>query len=224
MNGPCRVRRRSYRILRCAKERSWHIQGLTRRCSRPRARLRFTLEMSAIVSVCCVPCTRGSRQLILSLVRCMTRAAVTVLACLLAACSSSDTAPVATLAPLFVCGRAIPTLDSSLVGDPGYAPPQPSPARVRRVPRPAYAEYAPLPPYPYEARLRFLEPTMLVQLRVTSKGTVRQATVLRSTAPAWLNRAVADTLRSWKLPPGTAQDVRIPIVYSLHCENERPNT
>ena len=39
------------------------------------------LGVSAVASVCCVACTAGSRQLILSLVRCMsTRAAVVVFA------------------------------------------------------------------------------------------------------------------------------------------------
>ena len=37
------------------------------------ASLRFTLGVSAAESVCCVACTEGSRQLILCLVRCMSR-------------------------------------------------------------------------------------------------------------------------------------------------------
>jgi TonB family protein len=150
----------------------------------------------------------------------MSRMAVALFACLIAGCTGLDTTHMTTLPPLFVCGRAVPTLDSTLRGDPlNNARASPPTVPICRVPSAAYAVYAPLPPYPYSARLRGLEPTMLLRLRVTSDGAVSQATVLRSTGPVWLNRAVADTLRRWKLPSGTAQDVRIPIVYSLRCEN-----
>ena len=81
----------------------------------------------------------------------------------------------------------------------------------------ASATYAPLPRYPYEARLRRLEPKMMLELRVASNGSVHRLNVVQSPGFAWLDRSTADTLRQWRFKAGVAGRLRIPVTFSLRC-------
>ena len=137
----------------------------------------------------------------------MLRIAAFMCASLLTACASVATHDSVTLAPLYVCGHY----------PYDFEEPPIKPIRVPHESATTSATYAPLPRYPYEARLRRLEPTMLVELRVASNGSVSRLNVVQSTGFAWLDRSTADALRQWRFKPGMAERLRILVTFSLRC-------
>ena len=153
----------------------------------------------------------------LCLVRCMSRSAAFLLASLLTACVSVATQEAVTLPPLFVCGHY----------PYDFEDPPIKPIRIPHQSATASATYAPLPPYPYEAHLKRLEPKTVLELQVASNGSVRRINVVQSTGFVWLDRSTADALRQWRFKPGIAEHLRIPVTFSLRCpkiaEEQRRN-
>ena len=137
----------------------------------------------------------------------MLRGAAFFCALLLTACASVATRDVVTLPPLFVCGHY----------PYDFEEPPIKPIRIPHESATASATYAPLPRYPYEVRLKRLEPTMVVELRIASNGSVSQLNVIQSTGFVWLDRSTADTLRQWRFKPGIAERLRIPVTFDLRC-------
>ena len=137
----------------------------------------------------------------------MSRGVVLLVVSLSAACASFGSVEVVTLAPLFVCGHY----------PYDFEEPPIKPIKIPRESATASATYAPMPRYPYEARLRRLEPKMMLELRVTSNGSVSRLNVVQSSGFVWLDRSTADALRQWRFKPGIAERLRIPVTYSLRC-------
>src|SRR5947208_2919359 len=137
----------------------------------------------------------------------MSRSVVLLVALLSTACASVGTREVVTLPPLFVCGHY----------PYDFEEPPIKPIRIPHESATASARYAPLPRYPYEARLKRLEPTMVVELRIASNGSVSRLNVVQSTGFVWLDRSTADTLRQWRFKPRIAERLRIPVTFSLRC-------
>src|SRR5947207_13452351 len=101
----------------------------------------------------------------------MSRSVVLLVALLSTACASVGTREVVTLPALFVCGHY----------PYDFEEPPIKPIRIPHMSPTASAIYAPLPPYPYEARLKRLEPKMVMELRVTPNGSVSRVNVAQST-------------------------------------------
>ena len=139
----------------------------------------------------------------------MSRVVTILLAWLLAACASVDTREVVTLPVLFICGHYPRDFDEPPI----------KPIRIPHASPTTSAMWAPLPPYPYAARLKRLEPKMLLELYVTPKGAVRRVNVVQSTGLVWLDRSAADALRQWRFKAGITGRLRIPVTYSLRCPN-----
>jgi TonB family protein len=76
--------------------------------------------------------------------------------------------------------------------------------------------FAPKPQYPYEARCRHITGYGICVLQVRPDGTVRDATMIRSTGSAILDNATVQTFRRWLFVPGRADEVKIPIRYNSY--------
>ena len=137
----------------------------------------------------------------------MSRGVILFVASLSAACVSFGAREVVTLPPLFVCGHY----------PYDFEEPPIKPITVPHESATASATYAPLPRYPYEARLKRLEPKMMLELRLAPNGSVSQLNVVQSTGFVWLDRCAADALREWRFKPGVAEHLRIPVTFSLRC-------
>ena len=80
----------------------------------------------------------------------------------------------------------------------------------------ALALYAPKPGYPYEARRGNITGSGIAELTVNSEsGTVIDARMSQSTGSAVLDNATIETLRRWRFKPGVAENVEVPITYTL---------
>jgi TonB family protein len=80
----------------------------------------------------------------------------------------------------------------------------------------ALSLYAPRPNYPYEARRGGVTGSGIAELTVNSAtGTVIDARMSQSTGSAILDRATVETLRTWRFKPGVADNVDVPITYTL---------
>src|SRR5262249_31872220 len=77
--------------------------------------------------------------------------------------------------------------------------------------------YAPAPTYPLEARKHHWEGVGLVELRLGPDRTVRSVKILRSTGHSLLDDDATQALRLWKFTRDSADHIRVPITYSLHC-------
>jgi TonB family protein len=76
--------------------------------------------------------------------------------------------------------------------------------------------YAPRPVYPYEARRQRLTGSGVALLSVDqNSGTVTDVVMTQSCGNAILDNSTLDALRRWRLKPGTATKVRVPITYTL---------
>jgi TonB family protein len=76
--------------------------------------------------------------------------------------------------------------------------------------------YAPKPTYPYEARRTGTLGTGVAQLRVNSAaGNVIDARMAQSTGSAILDNATLEALKRWRFKPGVAENVDVPITYTL---------
>jgi TonB family protein len=98
--------------------------------------------------------------------------------------------------------------------------PHPIPGKPVHIPHPPRGTtplYAPAPKYPLEARKHHWEGGGLVELRLGPDHTVRTVKVLRSTGHSVLDEDAAQALRLWKFTRDSADQIRVPITYSLHC-------
>lgn len=80
----------------------------------------------------------------------------------------------------------------------------------------ALALFAPRPNYPYEARRSGITGSGVAQLRVNSAtGNVIKTRMAQSTGSLILDNATVETLRRWRFKPGVAENVEVPITYTL---------
>jgi TonB family protein len=79
----------------------------------------------------------------------------------------------------------------------------------------AKALYAPLPVYPYKARLQSWEGRGMYMLLLRPNGTVSGVAVLRSTGLKELDVAAARALIQWRFAPSKFSKVRIPINFRM---------
>lgn len=82
---------------------------------------------------------------------------------------------------------------------PGEAPPAFTAALVPD--RVAAAAFTPAPPYPPEARVRGQQGTVLVRVDIGADGRVTAVAVARSSGVEALDRAVLETVRTWRFDP-----------------------
>ena len=76
--------------------------------------------------------------------------------------------------------------------------------------------FAPKPNYPYEARRGGITGTGVAHLSVnTAAGNVIDARMSQSTGSAILDNATLGTLRRWQFKPGVAENIDVPITYTL---------
>jgi TonB family protein len=137
----------------------------------------------------------------------MARALVVLLASLFAGCASVDHGHVVTLPAFFVCGRDVYWFEHP-------------PIKTFKAPRfsaPKSVVYSPSQNYPYEARLKLWEGSMLLELQITSQGSVDHVEILQHTRYPLLELAAKQGFRRWRFTPGTASRVRIPVTFSWHC-------
>jgi TonB family protein len=137
----------------------------------------------------------------------MSRVAVVLLTSLLAGCASVGSRDVVTLPALFICGRDVYWFEHPPVKT-FKAPPFSPPKNVL---------YSPPPDYTYEARLERWEDTMLVELQVTSMGTVDHVRIVKHPRHPLFELVAKRDFPKWRFRPGTADRVRIPVTFSLHC-------
>jgi len=98
--------------------------------------------------------------------------------------------------------------------------PHPQPGNVVKVPHAPPGTmpiYAPSPKYPPEARQKHWEGMMLLELQIRPDGTVRDAKVLQSTGHTLLDQDAIQAFRKWKFTRDSADHIRVPVTYSLHC-------
>jgi TonB family protein len=137
----------------------------------------------------------------------MSRAAIALLASLLAACASVNTRETTMLPTLFVCGHY----------PYDFEDPPIKPIKIPRVSPVSSAVLSSQPRYPYEARLNRWEGTLSLDLLVEPNGTVRRAKVTQSSGRALLDRCAVAAFRHWRFKPGTADHLQVPVTYSLRC-------
>jgi|tagenome__1003787_1003787.scaffolds.fasta_scaffold19998061_2 TonB family protein len=58
---------------------------------------------------------------------------------------------------------------------------------------------------------------MLLDLQITSQGTVDHVKILQHTPYPLLELAAADGFRQWRFAPSTANRIRMPVTFSWHC-------
>ena len=98
--------------------------------------------------------------------------------------------------------------------------PHPQPGKAVRMPHAPPGTKpvsAPSPKYPLEARQKHWEGMMLLELQIRPDGTVRDAKVLQSTGHALLDQDALQAFRKWKFTSDSADHIRVPVTYSLHC-------
>jgi TonB family protein len=137
----------------------------------------------------------------------MSRAAAVLLAWLLVACAGVNTREVVVLPALFVCGHY----------PYDFEEPPIKPIKIPHVSPISSAVYSPQPRYPYEARLNRWEATLSLELVVRSDGTVRDAKVVQTSGHPVLDRSAVDAFLQWRFKVGIADQIRIPVTYSLRC-------
>lgn len=78
------------------------------------------------------------------------------------------------------------------------------------------AIYAPMPVYPYKARLQRWEGRGMFMLLIRPNGTVSGVAVLRSTGLKQLDVAAAKTLIQWRFPPARSDSkVKVPVNFRM---------
>ena len=78
------------------------------------------------------------------------------------------------------------------------------------------ALYAPRPDYPYEARRTGTTGSGVAQLTVNFvAGNVINARMAQSTGSVILDRATVDALQRWRFKPGVAENIDVPVTYTL---------
>ena len=78
----------------------------------------------------------------------------------------------------------------------------------------AMAVRAPIPVYPYKAKLDHIAGDGVCVMTVdTASGKVTDATMEQSTGNAILDKATTNAFRKWRFKPGTVSTVRVPITY-----------
>lgn len=76
--------------------------------------------------------------------------------------------------------------------------------------------YAPKPNYPYEARRTGTTGSGIARLTVNSAvGVVIDVRIAQSTGSAILDNATLEALRRWRFKPGLAENVDVPITFTL---------
>jgi TonB family protein len=136
----------------------------------------------------------------------MTRIAV-VLLLLYAASANGALEKVLTLPRLFVCGRDVYWFEHP-------------PVMTTPVPWfsfPSNVLYFARPDYPYEARLKLMEGSMLIDLRIKPDGTVERIEIVQPPRYPLLALAAKEGFRHWRFSRGTPERVQIPVTFSLHC-------
>ena len=136
----------------------------------------------------------------------MTRIAFLLLAALTASATLAS-AKVLTLPRLFVCGRDVYWFEHP-------------PVKTTAVPWfsvPSNVLYFARPDYPYEARLKLMEGSLLVELRTKPDGTVEHVEIVRHPRYPLLELAAKQGFRQWRFAHGTPDRVRIPVTFSLRC-------
>ena len=137
----------------------------------------------------------------------MARAVVLLLASLFAGCASVDHDQVVTLPAYFICGVDVYWFEHA-------------PIKTFKAPRfsaPKNVVYSPSPDYPYEARLKLWEGSMLLELHVTPQGTVDRVKILQHARYPLLELAAEEGFRQWRFVPGSVSRVRIPVTFNYHC-------
>ncbi len=76
--------------------------------------------------------------------------------------------------------------------------------------------YAPKPNYPYEARRAGTTGSGVARLTINSAvGAVIDARIAQSTGSAILDNATIEALKRWRFKPGVAENVDVPITFTL---------
>jgi protein TonB len=76
--------------------------------------------------------------------------------------------------------------------------------------------YAPKPNYPYEARRGAITGSGVARLTVNSAaGNVTDLRMAQSTGNAILDNATLEALKRWRFKPGVAENVDVPITFTL---------
>src|ERR1043166_5865480 len=91
------------------------------------------------------------------------------------------------------------------------------PVHIPHAPPGTTPVYAPVPKYALEARTHHWEGVGLLELRLGPDRAVRTVKVLQSTGHSLLDEDAAQALRLWKFTRNSADRIRVPITYSLHC-------
>jgi TonB family protein len=137
----------------------------------------------------------------------MSRFAIALLALLFAGCASVGSREIVTLPAFFVCGRDVYWFEHP-------------PVKTVKVPRfsaPKNLLYSLPPDYVYEARLKLWEGTVLLELHVTPEGIVDHVKIVEHSRYPVLDESAKIGFRRWRFTRGTADRVRIPVTFSLHC-------
>ena len=80
----------------------------------------------------------------------------------------------------------------------------------------AYTVNAPLPVYPYEARVHDVTGSGEVLLEVDPvSGSVLDARMTESTGSPILDNSAANAFRQWRFRPGTPSQIRIPFTFTI---------
>ena len=79
----------------------------------------------------------------------------------------------------------------------------------------AFVLYGPRPVYPYEARRDQITGSGVAIVRVNPLGNAIDVRMKESTGSALLDNATLGALRHWRFKPGVAENVDVPITYTL---------
>jgi len=72
----------------------------------------------------------------------------------------------------------------------------------------------PRPPYPVEARRRFITGSGIYRTFFSERGEANRITILKSTGHQVLDDAVIKTLYLWRAKPGRSWDIDVPVTFT----------
>jgi TonB family protein len=137
----------------------------------------------------------------------MWRVAIVLLASIFVGCAVAASREVMILPVLFVCDRDVYWFEHPTIKT----------FKAPRFSTPKNVLYSPIPVYPYEARLKLWEGSMLLELHVTPKGMVDDVEIVQHARYPALEFAAKEAFRQWRFVSNTACRVRIPVTFNYHC-------
>lgn len=78
--------------------------------------------------------------------------------------------------------------------------------------------YAPVPPYPREARAKEMSGAGWYVLDIDSNGRVGRAIIAISSGHKLLDKVALSTFKQWRFRPGTVSRVKVPARWTLDSE------